>query len=51
MKSTLGGTCRGQYGAVQGMFQCLQTFTLMDNRLIRQLVVSLCGFNELPPEV
>lgn len=46
-----GCTCRGQYGAVQGVFQCLQSFTLMDNGLVGQFVVPLCSFNELPPEV
>lgn len=44
-------TCRSQYGAVQGMFQRLQTFTFMDNGFIRQFVVSLRSFNEFPSEV
>lgn len=46
-----GRTCRGQYGAVQGVLQRLQSFALVDDGLVGQLVVPLCSFNELPPEV
>lgn len=50
-RATPGGTCRGQDGAVQGVLQRLQSFTLVDDGLVGQLVVPLRGFNELPPEV
>lgn len=50
-QTMLGRTRRGQYGAVQGVLQRLQSFALVDNGLVGQLVVPLCGFNELPPEV
>lgn len=50
-QSQISCTCGGQDGAVQGVFQRFQSFTFMDDRLIRQLVISLRSFNELPPEI
>ena len=46
-----GLTCRRENGADQGVLESSQSFIFSDDGFVRQLIVTLSCFNELPAEI